>query len=269
MIAPQFLSRPVLALVAAASLLSACAVAPEMSNPATTLTEETRAMYAATVDNGIEVPAIEDKYLSEARKRQLVEYHAPHPAGTIVVDPGAKYLYHVQDGETAMRYLVAVGEQGRGFSGTATVAFQRDWPYWTPTKNMLRRDPETYGPVKNGLPGGLENPLGARALYLYRNGKDTLYRIHGTPSPWTVGHATSSGCIRMFNQDSIYLADQVSNGARVIVLPVSEAGKWTPGGIVTPDTTPDGTTEGTPVAEAPSTATDPAAREVALLDSNA
>ena len=110
-----------------------------------------------------------------------------------------------------------------------------------------RCDPETYGPVRNGLPGGLENPLGARALYLFRGGRDTLYRIHGTPSPWTVGHATSSGCIRMFNQDSIYLAEQVAKGTKVIVRPAADAGT----GTVPPGTPLPEQPAPQPMAEAP------------------
>ncbi|MCA0850660.1 L,D-transpeptidase [Salipiger thiooxidans] len=226
MIALTKIRLTMLAVLAAPALLGACATTVPMNEPGQ-ITEETRAMYAATVDNGIEVPAIEDKYLSEYNKRQLVDYYAPYRAGTIVVDPGGKFLYHLKGDDTAMRYLIAVGAQGYGFAGEATIPFQRDWPYWTPTANMIKRDPETYGPVRNGLPGGLENPLGARALYLYKNGRDTLYRIHGTPSPWTVGHATSSGCIRMFNQDSIHLAAEVPNGTKVVVLTKEQAGKWT------------------------------------------
>lgn len=223
--------RPLIAVMALA-LLGACAGMPDdfpqlMPPTGPQLSAETRAMYAAVQDGDRVVPAIEDQYISEARKRQMVDYYAPHAAGTIVVDPGGRYLYHVQGDNRAMRYLVAVGDQGLTFSGTATVAYQRDWPGWTPTQNMLRREPEKFQQYAGGVPGGLENPLGARALYLYRNGKDTYYRIHGTPSPWTVGHATSSGCIRMFNQDVMYLADRVSNGTKVIVLPASEKGKWT------------------------------------------
>ncbi|EIE51087.1 hypothetical protein C357_10672 [Citreicella sp. 357] len=229
----------------AAGLVSACAYTPTATLPLMPkISPETRAMYAATTDGGFEVAAVDDEYLSEEKARQLVDYYAPYAAGTIVVDPGAKFLYHLQGDNRAMRYVVAVGAAGHDFSGEATIPFQRDWPYWTPTQNMVRRDPETYGPVRNGLPGGLENPLGARALYLYKGGRDTLYRIHGTPSPWTVGHATSSGCIRMFNQDVIYLADQVAKGTKVVVLTKDEANRWTSpdnmAGAPIPDTDLDG-----------------------------
>ncbi|MDO6587176.1 L,D-transpeptidase [Salipiger sp. 1_MG-2023] len=239
-------------LLLASGLVSACAFTPSVGVPLLPqgLSDETRAMYAATVDNGIEVPAIEDKYLSEEKARQMVAYYAPYKAGTIVVDPGAKFLYHLQGDNTAMRYVIAVGAAGYGFSGEARIPFQRDWPYWTPTQNMIKRDPETYGPVRAGLEGGLENPLGARALYLFKGGRDTLYRIHGTPSPWTVGHATSSGCIRMFNQDVMYLADQVPNGTKVVVLTKDQANRWTspdnltgaPIPEISAETSPEGST---------------------------
>ncbi|MGR3482891.1 L,D-transpeptidase [Salipiger marinus] len=245
------LRRPVRAALSLAALcaLQACATLEAALPPDTpgAISEETRMMYASVEDNGITVPAIEDKYLTEDRKRQVVDYWTDEKPGTIIVDPGARWLYHVMEDNKAMRYAVAVGAEGLGFSGTATVQIKRDWPYWTPTQNMIRRDPETYGPVRNGLPGGLENPLGARALYLFRGGRDTLYRIHGTPSPWTVGHAPSSGCIRMFNQDSIYLAEQVAKGTKVIVRPAADAGT----GTVPPGTPLPEQPAPQPMAEAP------------------
>ncbi|MCA0996477.1 L,D-transpeptidase [Alloyangia pacifica] len=228
--------RSVLAALSLATLglLSACA--STTSVPPTTpgaISEETRMMYMAVDDGDITVPAIEDKYLTEAKKRQVVDYWSDEKPGTIIVDPGARWLYQVLEGNKAMRYSVAVGAEGLSFSGTANIALKREWPYWTPTQNMIRREPETYKPVASGLPGGLENPLGARALYLYKGGRDTLYRIHGTPSPWTVGHATSSGCIRMFNQDSMHLYERTPKGTKVIVLTKGQSGQ----GTVPPGTT--------------------------------
>src|SRR5690606_29991595 len=102
--------------------------------------------------------------------------------GTIVVDPHARVLYHVLEGGLATRYGIAVGREGYGFSGSANVRRKAEWPGWTPTANMIRREPDVYGPYAGGMPGGLENPLGARALYLYRGNRDTMYRIHGTNS---------------------------------------------------------------------------------------
>lgn len=210
--------------------LSACAP-PEMRDMQQPdlphVSRATQAMYGAVHDGGYLIPAIEPQHLSDDKARQRVAYWTNEAPGTIVVDPWARFLYFVEEGNTAMRYAVAVGDQGRGFSGTAKVGYQRSWPNWTPTKNMIRNDPETYGPVADGLEGGLENPLGARALYLYRNGRDTMYRIHGTPYPWSIGRATSAGCIRLYNQDSIDLASRVADGAKVIVLRESQSGLGT------------------------------------------
>ena len=189
---------------------------------------QTLAMYDSVQDGDITVPAVPAEYLKEDKKRQIVDYATDGPPGTIVVDPYARRLYHVQENGKAMRYAIAVGAAGYGFSGTARVAYIREWPSWTPTQNMIRREPEKFSKYASGVKGGLENPLGARALYLYRNGKDTLYRIHGTPSPWTIGERASSGCIRMFNRDVMHLASNVKKGARVVVLSERDSGKGAP-----------------------------------------
>ncbi len=193
------------------------------------LPEAMRALYGARRDNGHQVDAIPGTMISGATARREVGYDAPYRAGTIVVDPTARKLYHLAGGNRATRYTVGVGAAGMEFTGEATVQRQSAWPRWTPTPEMLRRDPAKYGPVRGGLPGGPKNPLGARALYLYQNGQDTLYRIHGTPHPGSVGHASSAGCIRMFNQDVIHLANRVAPDARVVVLEAGEANKWVQG----------------------------------------
>ena len=125
-----------------------------------------------------------------------------------------------------MRFGIAVGRAGKGFSGNAVVSVKREWPGWTPTANMIRNDPALYGPLAGGLKGGLDNPLGARALYLYRGGKDTRYRIHGTMDPASIGRATSAGCIRLFNQDVMDLYDEMELGARVHVRSRAESLKY-------------------------------------------
>ena len=135
--------------------------------------------------------------------RQLVDDPTGQPAGTVVVDPKNRFLYLVQEGGKALRYGVGVGKEGMAWSGTANVAMKREWPRWTPTKDMIAREPDKYVKWARGMEGGTQNPLGARALYLFKNGKDTLYRIHGTNEPWSIGQAMSSGCIRMMNQDVI------------------------------------------------------------------
>ncbi|WP_408612824.1 L,D-transpeptidase [Bradyrhizobium symbiodeficiens] len=118
-------------------------------------------------------------------------------------------------------YGVGVGRAGMAWSGTANVAMKREWPRWTPTKDMIGREPDKYVKWARGMEGGTQNPLGARALYLFKDGKDTLYRIHGTNEPWSIGQAMSSGCIRMMNQDVIDLYRRVPSGAKVVVLPAS------------------------------------------------
>ncbi|MFD1914083.1 L,D-transpeptidase [Halodurantibacterium flavum] len=107
------------------------------------------------------------------------------------------------------------------------IPYQRDWPSWTPTENMISREPDIYAPHAGGMEGGLDNPLGARALYLHQGGRDTLYRIHGTSQPWTIGQAASSGCIPLYNQDIVDLADRVRSGTRVVVLSPEESGHGT------------------------------------------
>jgi lipoprotein-anchoring transpeptidase ErfK/SrfK len=210
--------------------LSGCAadgpVVTRVASPETRLPPEVFQMYGQVDDGEFIIPAVPPPALSERNVRQVVDYWADEEPGTIVVDPGAKFLYYVLGGNQAIRYGIAVGEQGYGFTGRATVPVKREWPSWTPTQNMIRRDPEQYGPWAGGMQGGLANPLGARALYLYQNGRDTMYRIHGTNDVFSIGRATSAGCIRLYNQDSLHLYERVDLGTRVVVLPESEAGRW-------------------------------------------
>jgi lipoprotein-anchoring transpeptidase ErfK/SrfK len=135
------------------------------------------------------------------------------PAGTIVIDTRSRYLYLVQDNGMAQRYGVGVGREGFGWTGTVKVGRKAEWPTWTPPAAMRKRQP--YLPVS--MPGGPNNPLGARALYLYDGGRDTHYRIHGSNEPWTIGHSVSSGCFRMRNEDVVELYQRVGIGTRVVV----------------------------------------------------
>lgn len=173
--------------------------------------------YSALPDGDITLPEVPAHFLEEPNRRAEVAYVGEEAPGTIVVDPFAKFLYYVEEDGTATRYPVAVGREGRGFRGQATIQRKEQWPGWTPTKNMLRSEPEVYGPFAAGIPGGVASPLGARALYLYRGGKDTRYRIHGTNDMESIGNANSAGCIRMFNQDVIHLADRIDLGTGVTV----------------------------------------------------
>jgi len=183
------------------------------------------AMYGTINDNGTVIPAIDVSKMNKRNLRQVVDYESDQPAGTIVVDPHARFLYLVMEGGKAMRYGVGVAKAGLEYKGDAEIARKASWPNWTPTPNMIKRNPERYQKWAGGMEGGIRNPLGARALYLYRNGQDTLYRIHGTNEPWSIGKSVSSGCIRMLNQDIIDLHRRVPRGSRVVVLDASQSGK--------------------------------------------
>ena len=164
------------------------------------------------------VPVIPDRRIKKQFRRQMVEFDGPEQPGTLVVDPDNRFLYHVLAYGSAMRYGVGVGRAGFAWEGHAQIGMKRRWPRWVPPREMVERDPRAREWV-NGQPGGPENPLGARALYLYDGGQDTMYRIHGTNQPDSIGKAMSSGCIRMLNQDIAELYDQVIVGTPVTVRP--------------------------------------------------
>ncbi len=159
----------------------------------------------------------------QAKKRQpyygaeMVRFNSPERLGTIIVNTGEKALYHIIAPGVAMRYGVAVGKAGFDWAGIAKVGRKVEWPVWTPPRSMIVRKPELAQWAK-GMPGGPKNPLGARAIYLFAGGRDTLFRIHGTNEPWSIGSAASSGCIRMLNQEVIELYDQITLGDKVIVI---------------------------------------------------
>ncbi|MHA6346137.1 L,D-transpeptidase [Roseivivax sp. CAU 1761] len=139
----------------------------------------------------------------------------------IVVLPRAHFLYFVDQPGSALRYGVGVGRAGLEFTGTAIIQVKKEWPTWRPTDEMIERDPRAYGRFDGNdyvQPGGPENPLGARALYLFQNGRDTFYRIHGTTEPHTIGRSVSNGCIRMLNAHVVDLYRRVQLGTRVTVL---------------------------------------------------
>ncbi len=141
-----------------------------------------------------------------------------YKAGTIVIDTGERYLYLVESSSQARRYAIAVGREGLEFKGTAKIGDKQEWPRWIPTKEMQQREPKKYGQYKDGMPGGPDNPLGARAMYLYQGKKDTHIRIHGTNQPQTIGTNSSNGCFRMINEHVKDLYSRVPVGAEVVVL---------------------------------------------------
>ncbi len=177
-------------------------------------------MYAAVKDDGFNIPAVPLYRINPEYRRQVVVTpgRIPGEPGTIVVDTVYRHLYLVQADGTSIRYGIGVGREGFAWSGEATIRRKEHWPTWTPPKEMVARDPRAV-PYANGMPGGLQNPLGARAMYLFQGNKDTLYRIHGTNDPESIGKAVSSGCIRLINQDVIDLYNRAPIGTKVIVLP--------------------------------------------------
>ena len=168
-------------------------------------------------DDPFPLPPFDYKKLPEAFRPTVVNYTGRQWPGTIIVDTQARQLYLVLQGGKAMRWGCAVGKDGFRWAGLADVGRKVMWPKWTPPKEMIARHPEK-AKWANGMPGGPDNPLGARALYLFQNGNDTLYRIHGTTEPMSIGKNASSGCIRMVNQDVIELYRRVPIGSRVVVL---------------------------------------------------
>lgn len=203
-------------ILAATLTLSACGNAPS----ATTQRDGT---YGILEDGDYTLPAIPAKHTRAPNRRATVSYEATDQPGSIIVDPHAKFLFFVTEPGQAVRYPIAVGREGRGFRGYANVGEKRAWPSWTPTANMLRREPHVYGPFARGIPGGIASPLGARALYLYRGGRDTRYRIHGTNDLNSIGNSGSAGCIRLFNHDIIDLFNRVGRGASVRVRSYEES----------------------------------------------
>jgi lipoprotein-anchoring transpeptidase ErfK/SrfK len=176
------------------------------------------AMYGPLPNEQFPMPATDITNVDPQFLRQQVRYDTYERPGTIVVDTEARFLYLVQENGMAMRYGIGVGKAGLEFEGKARIARKAHWPRWTPTQSMIEREPERNAQWANGMEPGLTNPLGPRALYLFQGNRDTLYRIHGTSEPWSIGKAVSSGCIRLFNQDIVDLYDRVPVGSEVVVL---------------------------------------------------
>ncbi|WP_068302740.1 L,D-transpeptidase [Pararhodobacter sp. CCB-MM2] len=175
--------------------------------------------YGPRVDNGFNLPAVPIEEVPAGLRRQVVPFELEYEPGHIVIDPDQRSLYLVLRRGYALRYGIAVGREGLGWHGEAVVYNKAQWPPWTPTANMIERDPG-LAEYADGQPGGPSNPLGARALYLrtLATQSDEGIRIHGTPSWQSIGRAASSGCFRMINQEVIDLYDRVEIGTRVSVI---------------------------------------------------
>jgi lipoprotein-anchoring transpeptidase ErfK/SrfK len=178
-------------------------------------------MYAAMPDEQFPVPAVNISQVDQRFWRTEVNYPTDEKPGTLIVHTPAKYLYHVKPQGRATRYGIGVGREGFAWSGRAIVAYKRKWPRWTPPDSMVARQPELepYSIANGGMAPGLNNPLGSRALYIHEGGRDTLYRLHGTPEAFSIGKAVSSGCIRLLNQDVIHLYEEVADGSPIVVIP--------------------------------------------------
>jgi lipoprotein-anchoring transpeptidase ErfK/SrfK len=206
-------------LIASAGALASCATIPPEpprgveKRPVSAFAD----MYGPLPDERFPIPAVDLEEIDERFLRRIVPNTTGERAGTIIVDTRRRHLYLTIDDGHAIRYGVGVGREGLAWSGRAIVGRKVEWPRWTPTAAMIAREPERNARWAGGMEPGLGNPLGARALYLYRDGRDTLYRIHGTNEPWSIGQNVSSGCIRMINQDVIDLHRRVPNGSPVIV----------------------------------------------------
>ena len=203
--------------LAAALALAGCTTGSEGTGPANQIfTSE----YGSVTDAGYTIPAVPISQIDKRYHRQIVNYRTAEKPGTIIVDTPKRFLYYVLPGGKAVRYGIGVGREGFAWQGNAYIAWKQAWPKWTPPKEMVERQPKLRKYAEDGQPGGLTNPLGARALYLFNEeGQDTLFRLHGTPEWKSIGTAASSGYIRLMNQDIIDLYERVRPGkqAKVIV----------------------------------------------------
>jgi lipoprotein-anchoring transpeptidase ErfK/SrfK len=176
------------------------------------------ANYGTMSDGGFTTPAIDVTTLDPSLMRAEVAWRGKEKPGSIIVNVPQRRLYLVEANGKAVRYAVGVGRtEGTNFRGSAVIGRKEKWPHWTPTAHMMAAMPR-YRRYAGGIDGGPDNPLGARALYLYRDGHDTFFRLHGTTEPESIGQAVSSGCIRLFNQDIIDLYNRVPVGTHVTVL---------------------------------------------------
>jgi lipoprotein-anchoring transpeptidase ErfK/SrfK len=203
----ESLGLRLLALLMLPAMLAGCAGTNGTLSPAGLAST---GAYAEQTDGPYTLPAIDVSEIDPQMLRQRVDYRTRQPAGTIVVDTAARHLYLVESNGKAMRYGIGVGRPGFTWSGVKQISAKKEWPDWTPPAEMLARRPD----LPRHMEGGPQNPLGARAMYL----GSTLYRIHGSNEPWTIGTNVSSGCIRMRNEDVIDLYGRVNVGARVIVI---------------------------------------------------
>ena len=206
-------------LLVALAFLAGC-VSTERESVSTTIVKPNNLVAPST--EPFPIAAVDLNKIKPKYHRQIVSDPTGERTGTIVVDVDKKFLYLVLENGKALRYGIGVGRQGFSWSGEATIQRKAKWPTWTPPQTMIKRQPE-LAEYAGGMPGGPDNPLGARALYLYQDGRDTLYRIHGTAEVSSIGRAVSSGCIRLLSADVIDLYQRIPTGTRVVVIPSKDA----------------------------------------------
>ncbi len=202
--------------------LAGCTTTGSKSSPSIGLSDSVKKLYGALPNERFFIPAVnlaELKKLDPKFYRQRVNYETNEKVGTILVDTQKHFCYLVEKNGTAMRYGVGLGRAGHSWAGRAQIAWKRKWPTWTPPTEMIERSPELeeFSAANGGHPPGLDNPLGSRALYIFENGKDTLYRLHGTDGPASIGKSVSAGCVRIMNQDIVDLYDRVPGRAPLLV----------------------------------------------------
>jgi lipoprotein-anchoring transpeptidase ErfK/SrfK len=163
-------------------------------------------------------PSVRNRAVPEKFQRRKVRFATNEAPGTIIVDTNNKFLYYVEGNNRATRYGIGVGREGFGWSGVVSIGRKSEWPTWTPPAEMRAREARRGIKLPVVMQGGPENPLGARAMYLYKGGRDTIFRIHGTNQPWTIGLNLSSGCIRMMNKDVEHLYGRAAVGSKVVVI---------------------------------------------------
>jgi lipoprotein-anchoring transpeptidase ErfK/SrfK len=192
--------------------LGGCATSDGMS------LAEAEALYGPLPDKKFPIPAVDVRKIDPKYYRRTVRYETKEAPGTIIVDPGNYYVYRIEGDGNATRYGANVGREGFLWSGDAYVGRKAEWPVWTPPKEMIKRQPEA-AKYAGGMPGGLDNPLGARTLYLYQKGVYTLYTIYSTSDPETIGTNLTSGCTGLLSQDMMDLYARTPVQTKVVVLP--------------------------------------------------
>ncbi len=219
----MIIKRLAILMLIALSVVACQSQPPQVAEPVTSDSDADVARWyiGHEPDQPYDIPLVDLSLMPEEMVRQTVKYTGSERPGTIVVDIDNRHLYYVEKDGTAIRYGIGVGKSGYTWKGNARVGRKGVWPNWSPTTTMVKIKPHLPRFVK----GGVDNPLGARALYLYNGDVDTLFRIHGTNEPWSIGEAVSSGCVRMLNQDILDLYNRVDVGTPVVV---KRSGKKSP-----------------------------------------